>query len=119
MSEYTTSYAIRYSIKPIGDKTEVAVMKAASDITNADAGEPDHANRLAWANWANKNSFEAAASFKWPVAMNQSIINNVESDPTGNGVLDTDVQFVVNSTLDEVIADFVKNPPDGVSVPPA
>jgi hypothetical protein len=110
MSDYTTSYAIRYSIPALLQKTEVAVVHAAEDIHNEDPGAPNHANRLAWANWVAYNSSVAWLPFSWPVALNPAIQASVEADPSGQSVADSDVQFVVNSNLDAVIADFIANP---------
>jgi hypothetical protein len=95
----------------LSQQTEVAVVTAAGQITNEDPATPDHANRLAWANWATVNSSVAWQSFAWPVANNPSIVTAVKADPSGSTVLDSDVQFVVNSNLEIVIADFVANPP--------
>ena len=92
-------------------------MVACEDIFNEDAGAPDHANRLAWAQWANYNSGVATLYFMWPLSMNPSVQATVESDPTGVSVPDGDIQFVVNGALDEVIAQFVANPPDGFNPP--
>lgn len=110
---YTTNYGIRYQIVATGvpQQTEVAVMTAAQDIQNEDPSAPDHANRITWANWANKNSKEATVPFLWPIAMNPAIVASIEADPSGAGVKDTDVQFVVNSVLPQVIADFIAHPP--------
>jgi hypothetical protein len=114
MSIYTDNYRIRYQLPPIQQQIEVAVITAASDIMNEDASAPDHANRLAWANWANKSSSVAWLPFAWPVGMNPSIQASVATDPSGQSVADSDVQFVVNSNLNAAIADFVKNPPTGI-----
>jgi hypothetical protein len=45
--------------------------------------------------------------FAWPVAMNPAILTSIANDPTGASVLDSDVQFIVNSLLDSVISDWV------------
>ena len=111
MSAYTDNYHLRYGIPSVQQQTEVAVIHAANDIQNEDPGTADHANRLAWANWANKNSSVAFEPFRWPVAMNPSIQASVAADPSGQSIADNDVQFVVNSILPKVIADFVANPP--------
>jgi len=111
MSDYTTSYAIRYSTPHLSQQTEVAVVTAAGQIVNEDPSTPDHANRVAWANWATPNSSVAWLSFAWPVASNPSIVASVTADPSGQGVKDSDVQFVVNSNLETVIAEFVAKPP--------
>jgi hypothetical protein len=119
MSAYTSSYAIRYSIPSVQQQIEVAVITAAQDIQNEATTTPDHAQRLAWANWASKNSPVAWIAFSWPVSMNATIQGSVQADPSGQSVKDSDVQFVVNSALPAVIADFVANPPPGVTIPPA
>ena len=117
MSDYTTSYAIRYSTPHLSQQTEVAVVTAAGQIVNEDPSTPDHANRVAWANWATHNSSVAWQSFAWPVANNPSIVAAVTADPSGQSVPDSDVQFVINSNLGNVIAEFVANPPPGVTIP--
>jgi hypothetical protein len=116
MSAYTTSYAIRYEITSLQKQIEVAVISASQDIANEDPSTPDHVNRLAWATWANKNSSIAWSPFAWPVAMNATIQASVQADPSGQSVNDSDVQFVVNEVLPNVIADFVANPPAGVTL---
>jgi hypothetical protein len=113
MSTYTDNYKIRYQMPNIQQQIEVAVVTASSNIMNEDAAAPDHENRLAWATCANKNSSVAWNPFAWPVGMNPAIQASIAADPSGYGVNDSDVQFVVNSNLDSVIADFIKNPPSG------
>lgn len=113
MSAYTTSYSIRYTIPSLQEQLETAVVHAAADIANEDPGTPDHANRLSWANYANKNSSAARVAFAWAVALNSTIQASIEADPTGETVADSDVQFVVNSLLPQVIADFIAKPPMG------
>lgn len=112
MSDYTTSYAIRYQTPVLNpEKTEVAVITAAEQIQNEDPATADHANRLAWANWAVGNSSVAWQAFGWAVSLNASIRTSVEADPSGQSVADSDVQFVVNSALPQVIAQFIAKPP--------
>jgi hypothetical protein len=82
------------------EKIEVAAIHAASDIKNEDPGTPDHANRLAWANYVNKSSPVVVSSFAWPCAMNPTISAAIAADPSGLTVSDNDVQFVVNGNLD-------------------
>lgn len=116
---YQTNYQIRYGIPKIQQQTEVAVITACQDIFNEAPSAPDHANRLAWAQWANVNTSLAAVYFLWPVGMNASIIASVETDPTGASVPDSDIQFVINSALPKVIADCLANPPSGFNPPSA
>jgi hypothetical protein len=113
MSTYTVSYAIRYGIPSIQQQIEVAVITAAQAILNEDPATPDHANRIAWANWANQNSSVAWLPFAWPVAMNPSIQASVEADPSGQSVKDSDIQFVVNSNVESVITYWVAHRPPG------
>lgn len=110
---YTSSYALRYGIPSVQQQIEVAVITAAQNIFNEDPATPDHTNRWNWASWANKNSSVAWLPFAWPVAMNPAIQGSIQTDPSGQGVKDSDVQFVVDSTLPAVIADFVAKPPPG------
>jgi hypothetical protein len=118
MSAYTSSYAIRYTIPSLQQQIEVAAVHSAEDIHNEDPATPNHPNRLAWANWVAKNSSVSWLAFSWPVALNPTIQASVQADPSGQSVADSDVQFVVNSNLEAVIADFVANPPPGVTIPP-
>jgi len=112
MSDYTTSYAIRYSTPHLSQQTEVSVVTAAVAIQNEDPATADHANRLRWANWAIPNSSVAWIPFAWPVANNASIVQKVTEDPSGQSVPDSDVQFVVNSYVETVITEWVAaNPP--------
>jgi hypothetical protein len=119
MSAYTTSYKIRYQIPTLQEQTEVAAVHAANDIVNEDPATPDHENRLTWANYCLKSSSVAWIAFSWPVALNPSIQASVEADPTGATVRDEDVQFVVNSALPEVIADYIATLPPITPTPPA
>src|SRR4029077_4065015 len=111
MSNYTTSYAIRYSTPSLSQQTEVAVVTAAVSIQNEDAGTADPANRVRWANWAIPNSSVAWQAFAWPVANNPSIVEKVIADPSGSTVPDSDVQFVVNSYVEIVITEWVADNP--------
>jgi hypothetical protein len=113
MSTYTSNYAIRYSLPSVQQQIEVSVVHDAQDIQNEDPATPDHANRVAWATWANKNSSTAWIPFAWPVSMNPKIQGAVQADPSGQTVQDSDVQFVVTGALPAVIADFVAHPPPG------
>jgi hypothetical protein len=111
MSDYTTSYAIRYSTPSLSQQTEVAVVTAAAAIQNEDPGTADHANRLRWASWAIPNSSIAWQSFAWPVASNPSIVEKVITDSSGSTVPDSDVQFVINSYVEIVITEWVSANP--------
>jgi hypothetical protein len=110
-------YNIRYQIVNLQQRTEAAVMVAIQDILNEDPDTPDHVNRESWAHWANINTNVASIYFMWGLAMNPSIQDNVEADPTGNSVPDGDIQYVVNSNISTVIAECVANPPTGFNPP--
>jgi hypothetical protein len=107
MSDYTVSYSIRYTTPHLSQQTEVAMVTAAGQILNEDAGTPDHANRVRWAHWAIPNSSVAWQPFAWPVANNPAIVASVTADPSGQGVADSDVQFVVNSNIQIVIDEWI------------
>jgi hypothetical protein len=111
MSDYTTSYAIRYSTPHLSQQTEVAVVTAAVQIQSEDPATPNHADRVRWANWAIPNSPVAWQPFAWPVANNPTIVGKVTGDPSGQTVLDSEVQFVVNSYVETVIEEWAKNNP--------
>jgi hypothetical protein len=111
MSAYTIGYSIRYGIPKLQQQAEFAVVTAADNIKNEDAATPDHANRLNWATWIDHNSAIGVIPFMWPLALNPSIQAAIANDPTGASIPDADVQFVVNSNLEFVIAAWVANPP--------
>jgi hypothetical protein len=110
-------YNIRYTLQSLKERTEAAVMTAIQDIINEEPSTPDHANRYAWAQWANTNTSIASMYFMWGLAMNPSIQAQVEADPTGQSVPDGDIQFVINSNITLVINECVINPPSGFNPP--
>jgi hypothetical protein len=112
-----SKYDIRYTIANLRERAESAVMNDVANITNEDPGTPDHANRMAWAQWANTNSGVATTYFMWPLGMNASIQASVDADPTGLSVTDNDIQFVVDGALPGVITTCVQNPPAGFNPP--
>ena|SRR5208282_4302296 len=103
MAPYSINYKIRYQLQNVQAQIEVAVISAAQAITNEAPSTTDHANRMLWASWAMTNSSVAFVDFAWAVAMNPAIIAEVNADPTGNTVVDSDVQFVVNSYVQSVV----------------
>ena len=117
MSVYTDTYKVKYQSISIQQQIEVAVIHAAQDIRNEPVDAPDHANRIAWADWANWTSQIAAVPFAWPVALNPAIQTSIANDPSGGSVLDSDVQFIVNSLVDSVIADWVTGPYNPANAP--
>jgi hypothetical protein len=114
MTPYVAGYKIRYQIPSLQQQAEFAVITASDQIKNEEPSTPEHANRIAWAQWiGNGNSVVGTWPFLWPLAMNPSIQNSVINDPTGATIPDSDVQFVVNSNVDWVVASWVANPPGG------
>lgn len=112
---YKANHAARYRVPSLLNQIEVAVVTAAQIIFNEDSATPDHPNRLAWANYVNKSSPLVINAFAWPVSMDNVILTSLQADNSGNTVKDTDVQRVVDSILNTVIADFIANPPPGVT----
>lgn len=106
-------YNIRYAIPQLQQRTESAVIKDVENVNNEDSSTPDHASRVAWAQWAHLNTNLATTYFMWPLAMNPSVQNSVDADPTGSTVTDNDIQFVVDAALPRVIADCAAHPPTG------
>jgi hypothetical protein len=106
-------YNIRGQIPNLLQRVEAAVMVASEDIMNEAEATPDHANRLAWAGWANSNSGVATLYFMWPLAMNPSVQSSVADTPDGSTVPDTDIQYVVNAALPRVLEQCKKEPPAG------
>jgi len=111
MSTYTDNWGLRYNLPTFHQQIEVAVVTAAADVQNEATSTPDHANRLAWASWANQNSMAAWVAFGWPCAMNATIQASYKADPTGGSIQDSDIQFVVNSNLEAVVTAWVAHPP--------
>lgn len=72
----------------------VAVLKAAADIRNEDAGTTNHANRLVWAAAAEQNPGAKVLEMRYRIMENAT----VQAAPTAAS--DNDVQFVVNSLID-------------------
>jgi hypothetical protein len=119
MTPYIASYQIRYQIPSLQQQIEVAGVKCCQDIKNEDPATPEHENRISWANWYSKNSSLGSIAFAWPVSMNATIQAAIQADPTGGTVTDNDVQFVVNSALPAVVADFIKSTYFSYTINPA
>lgn len=111
MSDYTDSYKMRYQTPSLNQQIEVAMVHAADDIQNEDPATPDHANRVAWAQWAVPNSSVSYFAFSWPVCNNPTILTAYKEDQTGATIQDGDIQFIVNGLVPQVVADFVAHPP--------
>lgn len=75
-------------------KVAAAVAKAANDILNEDPGTTNHADRVVWAKVAMKDAESTAEQMLWSVVQNATIQTN------GLNSSDNDIQFVVNSNID-------------------
>ena len=72
-----------------------ACLKAAQDIQNEDPGTNNHVNRIAWASAVEANSKAVARDMGGRVLDNATVAADVEN------ATDNDIQFVVNSLVDE------------------
>lgn len=70
-----------------------AVMTAARDIQNEDAGTENHADRIIWASAALANPKATAKLMLVDVLRNATIAADI------SGATDSDVQYVVNSLI--------------------
>jgi len=76
-------------------KAFVACLKAAADIRNEDAGTANHANRLIWAQAVEQDPEAKTREMRYRIMENAT----VQAAPTE--ATDNDVQFVVNSLIDD------------------
>jgi hypothetical protein len=76
------------------------MLKACLAIVNEDAGTPNHASRLAWAHDFYKAPSKYVDAFMVEVANNGTVRSN------GNGVVDGDLEWIVNTVLTNIIAAF-------------
>lgn len=104
-SSYEYNYELRYEAKWLQERTEVSVIRSAQYIGLEAPEVPDHANRLTWATWANKNSSVATIPFMWQVALDPDVVAQ------GQDVTDLKIDGIVSAALPAVVADFVANPP--------
>jgi hypothetical protein len=78
-----------------------AAWKAASDITNEDAGAASHAQRLKWATRLRFGGVDAAKAFAARVM--PQVLENATIQASPEAASDSDVQFVVNSLVNDWI----------------
>lgn len=90
---YIDTYNLRYESRDLTNRTEVAVTVAAQNILNEDEATANHANRALWAQWALKNSRQAAEQMMW------GIVGNATIQANGDNSSDGDIQFVVDSLI--------------------
>ena len=73
-----------------------ARLRAAWDVRNEDPGTTNHAARIAWANIV-LNNYQGSSSF-----YNYStFLANATIQSSGSGATDNDIQFVVNSLVND------------------
>ena len=73
----------------------VALLDAATDIRAEDPLTANHANRLTWALSVEQDTTAHV------LAMRKRVLENVTLAANPGGALDSDVQFVVNSLVDD------------------
>lgn len=78
------------------DRTKAAMLKAAFDVLNEDAGTNNHANRVALA----AQAFQAVDTYV--DAFMASVANNATVQSAGGAATDNDLQYIVNSNWDAV-----------------
>jgi hypothetical protein len=94
MATYLDIYNLRRMSSNLRNRVTVAVVKAAQDVLNEDAGTPNHAGRLRWAQTALQDAEGMAERLLWGVVGNAAIQANGEASADG------DLQFVVNGLID-------------------
>jgi hypothetical protein len=104
---YLDSYKFRYEQSWLSQRAEVSIIKSAQYIKIEDPGTPDHANRLAWAQWALRNSSVAIVSFMWGMAVDPNVLAK------GQDITDPEIDSITSAELPDVLADFAANPPAG------
>lgn len=77
------------------EKVAGACLKAAGDIRNEDPGTTNHSNRLIWGQAVESDALSKAKEMMARVIQNGTIA----ADPSH--ATDNDIQFVVNSLIDE------------------
>jgi hypothetical protein len=102
-SPYEKNYELRYASLWLQQRVEVSVVRSAQYIGLEDPGVPDHANRVAWATWANSNSSVATIPFLWQVSLDPDVVAQ------GPNVTDLKIDGIVSAALPKVVADFVAN----------
>ena len=94
--DYTQIYDLWADVD-LKKRTTIAVMKAASDILNEDAGTANHTERAAWANDTLADPHAAAKAMSAAVIMNATV--QTWSELTTDAQRDNDVQYIVNSSI--------------------
>ena len=84
--------------QPLFQQVVVAIKKAAYDVINEDAGTTNHTNRIQWARNVHLTS---DGPIIWARKMIWRVLDNatIQASPTTSS--DNDVQFTVNSLVNE------------------
>jgi hypothetical protein len=82
-------------------QTVFALWKAAADIASEDAGTQFHVKRLAWATRLRFGGVSAAES--WATRVIPQVLENATIQAAPELATDSDVQFVVNSLVNDWI----------------
>jgi len=75
---------------------QAAVAKASYDITNEDPGTANHAERLVWAKNTMKDPSTAMMQMVWLVLQNPTVVAD------GTSFVENDIQFAVNSNINNI-----------------
>jgi hypothetical protein len=97
---YTDEYDLIFTTdNDLHKKVARAIDKAARDVLNEDAGTANHEARLTWATQIrNKVERIQTEAHQWMPA----VLDNPTVAAAGNAATDNDVQFVVNSLVNQM-----------------
>lgn len=98
MATYIEIFNLRFESTNLRTRAVVAVAKAAQDILNEDPSTTNHTARIAWARQALQDTARTADAMLWGLVGNATIQANGEASPDG------DIQFVINSLVDQFAA---------------
>lgn len=95
MADFLTLYGYRYNTgEEFMSRIESGVAVMCRTILAEDPATANHAERLAWANWAlvQGNTKAAAAGIAWAVIANPTIAAALSA---GNAVPDSDIEYEI------------------------
>lgn len=95
---YTDIYTAATTDSTLLKQTAVAIKKAAYDISNESEGTTNHAQRM---QWMRNVTLTDDAPVKWAKKMIWRVLDNATIQANPSAATDNDVQFVVNSLVDE------------------
>lgn len=94
MATYTQIAALRRN-QALKDKIYVALTKAAADVRAEDPATANHKARLRWASKVYPSPEVMCEQMMWDVLQNATI------QTEGEAATDSDIQFVVNSLVNQ------------------